>query len=388
MANELTIEQISTVLGDIVKQATGQSAIAVTDTSSFVSVANTALHAGYDPLTGAFSQVISRSIFRSRPYERKFGNLEVSNSKYGNHIRKINAVDMDFEDDDRMKLVDGQSIDQYRVKKPVVQQTNFYGENTYQKSMTIYRDQLDTAFSGPDQFSQFLSLVMSNAADQIEQAHETTARATLGNLMGGCIDLAGSNVIHCLAEYNAANGTNLTAATVLSAENISGFAKWLVARIQTVADMLTERSTLFHQTLNNQPISRHTPVASQRLYMFADYLNKVDANTLSMAFHDEYLKRAGVEKVNFWQSISTPMNINVTPGYTAADGTTVTKGAAVSKPILATLFDEEAAGYTVVNEWSAATPFNARGGYYNQFWHFTDRYWNDFTENNVVFVLD
>ena len=42
--NDMTIEQVSTVLNAIVEQATGkQPTIQVTDTSSFVTVAQTAL---------------------------------------------------------------------------------------------------------------------------------------------------------------------------------------------------------------------------------------------------------------------------------------------------------------------------------------------------------
>lgn len=100
------------------------------------------------------------------------------------------------------------------------------------------------------------------------------------------------------------------------------------------------------------------------------------------------VKIADTEEVNFWQSIKTPGSINVTPAYTDSTSGDVVKGKAVNKPILATLFDEEAAGYTVVNQWTQNTPMNAAGGYYNTYWHFTDRYWNDFTENHVVFVLD
>ena len=46
-ANELSINQLSTVLNSIHSQATGKSAIAVTDTSSFVTVAQETLKAGY-----------------------------------------------------------------------------------------------------------------------------------------------------------------------------------------------------------------------------------------------------------------------------------------------------------------------------------------------------
>ena len=82
-ANDLTINQISTVLGEIVGQATGSKPMAVTDTSSFVTVAQLGLKAGYDVLATSISQVLSRTIFSTRPYNRKFGGLEVSNQRYG-----------------------------------------------------------------------------------------------------------------------------------------------------------------------------------------------------------------------------------------------------------------------------------------------------------------
>ena len=46
MANTLTFDQISTVLNDIVKQATGVETMKATDTSSFVAQAQTALLVG------------------------------------------------------------------------------------------------------------------------------------------------------------------------------------------------------------------------------------------------------------------------------------------------------------------------------------------------------
>jgi hypothetical protein len=386
-ANDLTINQISSVLGEIVEQATGSKPMAVIDTSSFVTVAQIGLKTGYDTLATAISQVLSRTIFSTRPYNRKFGGLEVSNQRYGNHVRKLSPIDKSPEDDERYSLTEDGTVDHYKVSKPLVQQTNFYGANAYQRHLTTYRDQLDMALRSPDEFGSFVSMMLLNVSDMIEQDHENTARATVANLVGGAIDLAGSNVIHCLTEYNAVTGGTYTAETVLNPDTIAGFAKYLVARINTIAKMLTERSTEFHQTIDSKPVKRHTPVANQKAYIFTDYLSKVYANVFSTVFNENYLKIADTEEVNFWQSIKTPGNINITPAYTDATGSVV-KGKAVNKPILAVLFDEEAAGYTVVNKWTQNTPMNAAGGYYNTYWHFTDRYWNDFTENHVVFVLD
>lgn len=303
-------------------------------------------------------------------------------------MRKLSPIDKAPEDDQRCTLEDGGAVDHYKVSKPLVQQTNFYGANAYQRHLTTYRDQLDMAFRSPDEFASFLSMMLSNVSDMIEQDHENTARATVANLVGGAIDLAGSNVIHCLTEYNAITGGTYTADTVLNPDTIAGFAKYLVSRINTIAKMLTERSNVFHQTIAGKTVMRHTPVERQKAYIYTDYLSKVYANVFSTVFNENYLKIADTEEVNFWQSIKTPGSINVTPAYTDSTSGDVVKGKAVNKPILATLFDEEAAGYTVVNQWTQNTPMNAAGGYYNTYWHFTDRYWNDFTENHVVFVLD
>ena len=136
-ANTLSFNQLATILTDITEQATGQKVLTPTDTSSFVTVAQKALLTGYDPLLSAISQVLSRTIFSVRPYTRKFQGLEADSLRYGNHTRKIQVADKGWSEDDRIKLVDGESIDQQIVDKPNVLQTNFYGANIYQKQITI-----------------------------------------------------------------------------------------------------------------------------------------------------------------------------------------------------------------------------------------------------------
>ena len=117
MANDLSFNQLSTVLTEITNQATGVSNIAPLDTSSFVTVAQTALETGYDPLTTAISQVLSKTIFSVRPYTRKFKGLNVSNQRYGNHVRKLLTIDKPFETDKRIGLTDGDTVDQYKINR-------------------------------------------------------------------------------------------------------------------------------------------------------------------------------------------------------------------------------------------------------------------------------
>lgn len=407
MANDLSFGQLSTVLTEITNQATGIKTVAPVDTGSFVAVAQMALKTGYDPLTTAISQVLSRTIFSVRPYTRKFKGLNVSNQRYGNHVRKLLVIDKPFEDDDRFNLIDGNSIDQYRVNKPKVLQTNFYGAETYQKSLTIFKDQLDCAFSSPDEFASFIAMVMQNASDMIEQAHEETARATINNLISGIyraetggapsVNLAKSNggkrAVNLLALYNQRNATSLTVNDIFKTANFEGFVKFAFSTINTIADLMTDRNTLFSSQLTDYTIIRHTPKNRMKFYMYTDLVNKINSEVYSTIFNPDFLKLVDFESVNFWQSSLNPSSVNTKPAMLKKDGTigVVDSAAGTSTTIsnvLGVLFDEEAAGYTTVNEWSQPSPFNARGGYYNQFWHFTDRYWNDFTENAVVFYIE
>ena len=389
--NDLTFNQLSMVLNSIVQQATGQQAQQVTNTAEFVSVAQTALKTGYDPVLQAISQVLSRTIFSIRPYTRKFGGLMVSNQQFGNIVRKLNIADKDWEEDSRFELTDQNSVDMYKVNKPTILQTNFYGANVFEKSLTIFKDQLDCAFSNPDEFGRFVSMTMTNASDMIEQAHENLARATLANFIGGKISGDTASVIHLLTEYNTITGlkTPLTAETVYQPANFKPFMQWVYSRVASLSSLMTERTQKFHINVTGKEISRHTPVNKQKVYLYAPARYQTETMVLADVYHDNFLRMADNETVNFWQSIDKPDEINVQPVYLQADGTLKSDDTPLNqKGIFGVMFDEEAAGYTVVNQWSAPTPFNSKGGYSNIFWHFTDRYWNDFTENGIVLLLD
>lgn len=388
MANSLDFKQCATLLNAINKQATGEETISVVSAVDFVSVAQTTLATGYDRVINAISQVLSKTVFSIRPYSRKFSGLYMDSAQWGNHVRKLQMMDRPAEEDDRQKLVDGESVDQQRVNKPKVLQTNYYGAEVYQRSVTIFKDQLDVAFSSPEEFGRFISMVLQNVSDLIEKDHENMARLALCNFIAAKKTIDDRNVIKLVTKYNEATGLSLTPANVRAPENYVPFMKWALAYIKTVSDMMTERSTMFSYQLENGTISRHTPIEKQKLYMYAADMNNMEANVLSSVFNTEYLEKLDYETVNFWQSIDTPMGININPLLISATGATESRAPVQMSNILGVLFDEEAVGITTVNSWSAAAPFNARGGYTNTFWHFTDRYFNDLTENGVVFLME
>lgn len=394
MANNLTFNDLSTLLVSINEQATGQRPITPVTTGDFIAVAQATLKTGYDTVINSISQVLSRTIFSVRPYSRKFSGLYMDAQRWGNHTRKLQVIDKNPEQDVRYNLpADGESVDQQVLNKPEVLQTNYYGAEVYQRSVTMFKDQLDCAFSTPEEFGAFISMVMQNVSDLIEKDHENCARMTVANLIGG---LAHYNVntdykngvVHLVSEYNDITGLQLDSDTVKQPDNFVPFMKWAFARIKSVSDLLTERTTAYHFNITDKPIARHTPKDRQKCYMYAGDINNMEASVLSSVFNASYLENVDFETVNYWQSIDTPTGVQVNPAILNADGSVSKAGETVVANVLGVIFDEDAAGITTVNTWTASAPFNARGGYTNTFWHFTDRYFNDFTENAVLFLMD
>ena len=156
--NTLTFEQISTVLNSIVQQATGQANLTATTPGDFVSVAQTALSAGNDAVMNAIGNVLGRTIFAIRPYSAKMAGLEKSLDRWGAYMRKLSIANEDWADDEAYDYPvtydstetdpygTGGTVDQWKIKKPNILQTNFFGQSVYADHMTITEDQIMTAF--------------------------------------------------------------------------------------------------------------------------------------------------------------------------------------------------------------------------------------------------
>ncbi len=400
--NDMTVFQAGTILQSLVHQATGQAVITASTPGEFVSVAQVALKTGYDPILNAMSQMWGRTIFSIRPYERKLSGLEMNMTRWGNAVRKLSIADKPIEDDARFiwpvgydasktgnPLGNGQSVDMYALNKPDILQVNFYGQAVYENSYTIFEDQLDTAFTGPDEFMRFNAMVSGNRSDKLEQYRENIARGILANYIGSILaEKQATRVVHLLTEYNAETGLTLTAQAIYQPDNFPSFMQWVYARVATISRMMTERSEMFQTVINEKHVMRHTPASRQKVYLYAKAMDQFDAMVKANSYHDNYLKYTDYEGVNFWQSIETPDSISLKPVYTSTTGTATTGEAVEQAGIFGVIFDEEALGYAQIRATSDITPKNAKGRYWNTFDHVNFRAIMDMSEKGVLLLLD
>lgn len=400
--NSMDFQQAATILKSIADQATGVTTIAATSTSDFISVAQTTLQGGLDPVYKAISQVLARTIMSIRPYTAKLRGMEFDERQWGAVTRKIAIADKDPMDNDAFKWPvaydagqsppsgDGEpGPDMWQIQKADLLQTQFYGFDTWADAVSVFDDQLYVAFQNETEFSNFWSMMYTAYENKHEQYLEAFKRMCLSNFIAALIDENDSNrIVHLLTEYNTLSGQSLTGQTVYQGSNFKPFMQFVYARVAEISALLTERSELFQTVINSKHVMRHTPYEDQRIYLYAPGRYRAEMMAIADVYHDNYLKMADTETVNFWQAIDTPDEISMTPVYTGTNGATKTGSAVSQADVFGVIADREAFGVAELRKRAEFTVPNVRGHYRNLWYSSNLRAFMDNSEKGVVLLLD
>lgn len=388
--NQLDVVDVRNILNDLHEQATGQKTLAPTNSGEFVSMATTTLAVGTDIVHNALMTTIAKTIFSARPYDMKFKGLVADDTRWGGIVRKITHADSDISEDDKVyhNIVDGQRhADMYKVKKGDVLEMRYYGSDVYQDYFTTFEDQLYTAFQSEQQLGSFIASKTTEMNNKWTQYMEELARGTLANFIGAKVQ-ANNGVVHLITEYNAETGESLDISMIYNPMYVKPFFEWVKAKVNTLSRQMTERSELFQVKITGKKIMRHTPYANQKLYLRADVLDMIDATVLTEAYHPNGLKYGDVEAVSYWQNISDPGAVEVTPSIVDSTGAVSTGTLAKVENVFGVLFDEDAIAINPIRRSVGVTPMEQAGRYWNTWLSSNVRYTNDLTEKGVVLLLD
>ena len=179
-----------------------------------------------------------------------------------------------------------------------------------------------------------------------------------------------------VSDYNEETRQELTPET---AKHSKEYLAYAAGRIELYSQRMKTLSTVF----NSDGSERHTPLPEQRLLVYDDFQSRLQHVVQYQAFHDEMVALRDFISVPYWQGESDREKIVVTVQNDTDTPETVTV-----ENITAVLFDRYALGTFRSEEETLTTPVNARARYYNVF-HFAEQLWyNDLSENFVVFCND
>lgn len=387
----LTATQIYSIVNEVAKQAMGSKAITAVDNGGLVALGRTVLGSTEtkNNFINALTDRIGRTIVSFRAYHSHFPDFERDSIEWGNILQKLKVGMPDAEEDQSFNLIDGSSVDQYKINKAKTNQLLFTTETPWQTHITVHLDELEKAFVDSTAMGTFISGMFGEVQNRIELAMENLSMTCVNNYIGEVYarrTLRPNRVINLLTEYKDKTGVDHTTEP-LNALDDEEFLKYVVRRINSISTTM-EYMTL--NTYNDETTSidsnstgvytRHTPKSEQRMMLYIDLVNALRTNINSKAFNMEQVAiDIPFKTVPFWQSLTTPTGINIDVA-SSGDQTTVSL-------VMGIMYDREAMGTFKKKYTSLTTPINAAGKYYNVFYHMITMYFNDLSENAVVFLL-
>lgn len=379
--------EVYAIVNEIHAMATGADEVAVVDTASFVDFGNNVLSSSdaTETFLNTYLLRVATTYDTFRPYDGKLKDLMLSGDEWGAIVQKIDAEVPDFVSDETFEIEDGKSVDQYIVRKPVGRQKLFIKRSTYSNFITTAKKLLKGAFLSEAAFLSWARMVAGKMRNKIEFATENLARLAIANYIANMED---GQIVHLLTNYNNESGLSLTADKALLDKDFLAYA---AGEMELVSKRLRNLSVSY----NAEEAERHTPAGEQRFLVFDKFQSRLQHVVQYQAYHNELVSLGEFIEVPYWQGEyemsddPTPVRVDVrdTIKVTVDDGEGGTDDVTVSG-IMGFIFDKYALGAHRSEEETLTTPINARGRYYNTF-HFAEQLWfNDLSENGVVFLLD
>lgn len=368
--------QVYEIVNGVVEQALGEEQLTAVDTAGLVQLGNAVLSSqgNTEAFLNTLVQRIGRTIISYRKYTNKLGDMVLTDFEWGMILQKIKVSMPDVVEDDAYNLTDGESIDHYVVSKPKAAQKLFVSRNPYSLYITISRKLLKEAFLSESAMGGFLAAVFGEVQNKIELSYENLGRLCMANYIAE-IGNTGRE-IKLLTAYKGVN-PDASAMTPAGAMIDNGFLRYAAGQIKQYSKRFTDMSILY----NDGTETRHTPFEDQRLRILSEFETAMETQVEFAAYHDKFVSLRGMySSINFWQSAQTPGSIKINRASDGAE-TTVAN-------IVGILADRDAMGLYKEEEDVLTTPVNARGMYYNTFWHLQRNYLNDLSENCVIFTLN
>lgn len=381
MPNQIEVNQIYDLCNQIFQQMTGRTDIEAVDSASLVAMGNEVSNLGKNDLwLNTLARRIGLTIDSYRVYRNRFSDLYRTQVEWGALVQKLTVEMPDAVADDMYKVgqMNGQALDHYIINNPKAKQKIFDKETPYSFFITMQEKMLTEAFLNAGAMSSFVNQVFGKVQNKIEVVLEDLARVALVNMM---CNLSTKQEIKLVTLYNSKTGSTLNPQTALFDP---AFMRFAIGMMNNIASKLETMSVLF----NTDAYDRFTPKSEQRFYVLADFITQLETVVQYAAFNPQYVNKSVDIAVPYWQGVKEGDDINDIAVLSKVIGKVDSKVDKTIENVVGVLFDREAIGTFRQEEKVLTTPVNARGAYYNTFWHEKQMWFNDMSENAVIFTLN
>lgn len=419
-------------INELVSRAAGIADASIVDDKSLIDFGRKLVDTNADTFKNNFANEIANkvrlSINVARKYDAKLESLIRGAMPANGVLEIIQNTFFDTRVADFVNLVDGQSVDMYKVNKGKQTADYFVDEVAFKLFVTIQDVELEGAFMSGDAMQAFLTGKITYLVNSYNLAREQGRRALIASEIKDLSAATAATTADGLAQryklcelyntvygYQAADAGYVTSANALYDAN---FVKFAIMMINKVHKKLSTPSMKF----NDGSIKTFTPDANKKLICLGALSDSIVA--YKTTFSPDATVLPEHETVEFWQQEANPyvayflesgknlvvVNTDADRGavqgtyyYVIASGKTYLRTATAytevtafddgtaqkaTAPTIAVLFDDIAMGEYVTHEATRSTPFNVAGEYYNVYMNYQGKLIRLKSANQVIFTLE
>lgn len=386
-------EQVYQYTNDALKNVLGENATLVAeDFKNIVDIGTNLANADkLDAFYRSIHDTLVKNIYVNRPYNGLFPTIFRESWEWGSIIGKIDADLLDATTNEAWELVNGSSIDPFVINIPKVEQRFFNKGVTFEIDVTKPESQVKGAFASLESLNAFYSMIDTQVRNSMELRIEKLVFATIDNMIAVTINTnASARCVHLLTKYKAVhpNDAGIQALTSTDAMEDAGFLRYASKVMSLYPKRMARYSVLF----NEAGKTRHTSTDMLHVIVHTDFAKSIETNLQSETYHKNLVELPRYEEVPYWQGsgddydLTETEKIDVTAVKPDGNGGETTISVQEDN-IVAVMFDHDALG-VFKPERKVKTEYNGKGEYFNDFHKWNCRYFNDFSENFVCFLLD
>ena len=377
------VSQIYDLVNQTAKESMGEQAITVKDVSSLIALGDSVLASNTDTenFLNTLVDRIARTVFSVRQYESDSEGMVRHPFEFGCIVQKIYVDLPEAKKNDAWKIGKSDYAPKFApVIKPTAKQKLFNGITTWEVDVTIPDFMFRTAFTNETSMATFIDAIFTAMDNMMTLALENNANLTRASFIARKIKGGKPcGAINLLHEYNTITNAGLTVeGALMNAE----FLAWASRSINLWVKRMSKMSVLF----NEEGYKRHTPKDKLVVNLLQDFTSACDTFLGANTFHDELVKLPMYDSVAYWQGAGESFDFDDTSAINIKLDDTE-HGTISKKGIIGVIYDYEAMGVTL-NERRSTSERNNHDEYTNYYNKANIGYFNDMSENGIVFYLE
>ena len=390
----MKVTQLHTLVNTVTQEILGETGVVAEDLSNVVDIGKTIIDSdNVDNYVKKLVNHIGKVVFVNRLYTGGVPSVLMDSWEYGSILEKISADLPEATINETWALEDKKDYSPDVFYKPSVSAKFFNSKVTFEIPMSFTEIQVKESFSSKEQLNGFISMLTTSIENSMTVKLDALIMRTINNMTAETLvaelntassgqpvvidtTATGVKAVNLLKLYNETVTTPLTADNAVTDPDFIRFATY---QISMYSDRMSKISTLF----NVEKAERFTPKDLQHIVLLSDFAKASETFLASNTQNAEMVALPKHETVPYWQGSGT--------GYSFDDVSTInvktaSKAEVNVKGILGVIFDRDALGVSNLDR-RVTTNYNPRAEFYTNFYKFDAGYYNDLSENFVLFFI-